>query len=1233
MNTKTKRRLFCLISYFFALFVLPISIAVGAFDDMKTSKKADADTEYTLVGNILNNGDDWNTTPHDGGWKLTNTGSEYVIKNVYMIAQDYSDFRIITWGSWTNDYGWPKVVTNEPGFTASGSDNNIHITKTGYYDIRLYDNKSKIEIKYSELTLVGNIENRNDWNVTPQSGKWKFQKNGSYGFKLENVYMVAHSDSNFRILPWGDTTWQTKLGWQQLNYSGVSTNEPSFTSVGSDNNIHITKTGYYNIYLKYSTAKKDWYIQLYYDQGQTTELECQVWVNNEKVISAETQGFDFNFTYDDSITTKYSSLSAEKLISNAHQYKKFFVTGWTSSSGYYLHDYRIGYTDNTTSYTEAGSSSTRFARTHAESGTKNYIILYFLTANYTIAYNRNGGGGTTPSNQTVQVGSTVTFRNYTGTKAGYTFTGWNTNSSGTGTHYAANGTGTPTTARGKTLTLYAEWSAKASALTFNLNDGTGTVPTGLSASYGSAMPTYSESVPTKTNYRFAGFYDGTGDAATQYYTATLASARTWNKDTTAGTTLYAKWLPLTSLTFYLDASTIDFGNETPWFGYNESGDVPEGASGNWSAMSRISHSYEGVTLNFWTITINNVYTGDNLKLRINNTSVAHWDTGSFAYNSSYNTFWSNSSTTPNMYLGDGSIHAITKYEKMGSNDPIQQGDPSYLLDGTMYQIPNHTDHLGYDFNKWCSSSTGSGTTYTEGDFIAFTEDSSIYALYNSSTYNMVFWKGSGSVASWAYVWYTDGSGDHNYKAWPGEGANDIEIGGTWYKYYSFPSEYTKIIINDGNGWQTSDLLVADGDGKYYDLDTSSWKDLSIPLVTKDKGGSDYSGSDTRDTSFPYSETYQIPDGTKTGYTAEWHLKSDCSDTPISDLSAYMYLSEVTLYADWVPNVYTINLNTLDATTSGTTTIYEKYGVGYYSDSSATSAITSITIPTKVNSTGLEAVFGGYFTEQGGNGTQVIAANGDILASSTSFLSTTTLYAKWTVTFTFDPNEYQGGAGTPFTREAVLNGGSFYIPTKGELYKLGYKLNPDNAWNANPDGSSQDIYLWMPGSISGTEVTELYEEGANVFYANWLSKEGDAAYLARMFNTEIAGICDEAGLDTDFTKLKKSWDEWTRDLNENDAYWMTEARSSDTDILAMLAKYDYVLGKYGYGEGEDQLHDFLNRKPAVNSAARNFTPFDLLNSGDDNNITTVIVIITSAVALLSITALSALIVRKRKKSVD
>ena len=46
-------------------------------------------------------------------------------------------------------------------------------------------------------------------------------------------------------------------------------------------------------------------------------------------------------------------------------------------------------------------------------------------------------------------------------------------------------------------------------------------------------------MPTRTGYKFGGYYTGTNGGGTQYYTAAGASARNW--DRTSATTLYAKW--------------------------------------------------------------------------------------------------------------------------------------------------------------------------------------------------------------------------------------------------------------------------------------------------------------------------------------------------------------------------------------------------------------------------------------------------------------------------------------------------------------------------------------------------------------------------------------------------------------------------------------------------------------------------------------------------------------------
>ena len=100
----------------------------------------------------------------------------------------------------------------------------------------------------------------------------------------------------------------------------------------------------------------------------------------------------------------------------------------------------------------------------------------------------------------------------------------------------------------------------------------------------------------------------------------------------------------------------------------------------------------------------------------------------------------------------------------------------------------------------------------------------------------------------------------------------------------------------------------------------------------------------------------------------------------------------------IGSIYTISLNNQSATTAGTTTIYEKYNTGWYSNSTATSSISKITIPTKDQYT-----FDGYFTSTNGGGTKIIDGSGNIQSNTTkSFSSNSTIYAKWTCNETIKP---------------------------------------------------------------------------------------------------------------------------------------------------------------------------------------------------------------------------------------
>lgn len=105
-------------------------------------------------------------------------------------------------------------------------------------------------------------------------------------------------------------------------------------------------------------------------------------------------------------------------------------------------------------------------------------------------------------------------------------------------------------------------------------------------------------------------------------------------------------------------------------------------------------------------------------------------------------------------------------------------------------------------------------------------------------------------------------------------------------------------------------------------------------------------------------------------------------------TGYVAKDNNTAAATCNPETYTITLNaTQNGGTGALGAIYEKYNTGWYSDSGASTSISSVPIPTKANS-----VFNGYYTAATG-GTQRITKTG-ALPATTTFTANTTLYAQF-----------------------------------------------------------------------------------------------------------------------------------------------------------------------------------------------------------------------------------------------
>ena len=199
-------------------------------------------------------------------------------------------------------------------------------------------------------------------------------------------------------------------------------------------------------------------------------------------------------------------------------------------------------------------------------------------------------------------------------------------------------------------------------------------------------------------------------------------------------------------------------------------------------------------------------------------------------------------------------------------------------------------------------------------------------------------------------------------------------------------------------------------------------------------------------------------------------------------------NSVTVTAQWTPGIYAITLNNQSATSAGTTTIYEKYATGWYSNSAATTSISSITIPTKTNYT-----FKGYYTSTGCSGTQRINASGTITAGNTTYTGTGTLYACWEASATglhsittmqemtssvCSATTTPAKTATTFDWDGSHTGDTSYVPrkklqdTRDGNYYLVSKLADGNCW------MSQSLALDLTANTS--VVTSTTSGGTSTF---------------------------------------------------------------------------------------------------------------------------------------------------------
>ena len=603
----------------------------------------------------------------------------------------------------------------------------------------------------------------------------------------------------------------------------------------------------------------------------------------------------------------------------------------------------------------------------------------------TITYNVNGSG-TAPAAtaQTSSIGTISLPGSPLPAKAGHTFSGWATTSTGT---TSVGPTYTPTA----NTTLYAIWTPAVYIISYNANGGTGNASrTTDSYTYGTTgltLPTVG--TLTRTGYTFRGWGTTT--------TTAVASALTSPYTPSAATTLYTIWQgnPYT-VTFNKNESTATGTMTTQ----SITGGTPVNATAN--AFARV-----GYTFGSW--------------------NTAADGTGTSVSNSGSMTFFDNTTLYAQWIVVAPGAPTVSA---------ISSGNTTATVTVTGVAPSGTTVGPATSFTIQAFDSTGvtpiAGKTCT---VLASTSPLScqITGLTNNTTYKFKATAINGTSSA------TGGASSGTATPLPFIVTYALD-GGTLTPTTASYNFGTPVILplptkvgNDFLGWNNpSNALVGIDGVAYSPSSTITLNAQWAPYVYKVfyNGNGATSGQAPADGSFTHGSTYSIAAKgamAKTGYRfAGWSTQSDGSgtryanatDVIASSVATLAVNANVTLYAQWSAEVYTITYNANGGS-----------GTPARASDSYTYGTAGVSLPPGTGLTRTGYTFGGWSESTTGN-----AVNNPYITSQSR-----TLYAQWSgiqYSITYDVN---GGTGTLSDITYTTGDSGITLNNGGTLSRVGYNF--------------------------------------------------------------------------------------------------------------------------------------------------------------------------------------------------
>ncbi len=592
----------------------------------------------------------------------------------------------------------------------------------------------------------------------------------------------------------------------------------------------------------------------------------------------------------------------------------------------------------------------------------NNVVLYAIwTADtYTVTYDANGGTGNAPldANSPYEVGESVTVLGNVGTpaplsKTDFTFGGWNTQADGNGTTYQADES---FNMPADNVVLYAIWNPNSSAVTYDANGGTGTIPVDANSPYtpGSSVTVLGNIMtpPVTKQYHTFGGWNTQADGNGTTYQADDSFTMPSN-----AVTLYALWVPDTytitydantgsgnvpvdgSSPYAVGASVTVLGNVgSPvmtkqyhtfggWNTQADGGGTPYQAGGNFNMPDNNVTLYAIWTADTYTVTYDanggtgNVPVDGSSPYEVGESVTVLGNTGNPALTKQYHTFggWNTQINgggiayqvggSFNMPDNNVTLYAIWTADTYTVTYDANDGTGNVPVDGSSpYEVGESVTVLGntgtpaltkqyHTFGGWNTMANGNGTTYQSGNSFNMPDNNVVlYAIWTADTYTVTYDANGGTG---------NGPVDANSPYEVGESVTVLGNVGT-------PNPLTKTNYTFG-GWNTQ----ADGNGTTYQAGGSfSMPDNNVVLyaiwtadtytVTYDANGG--TGNAPVDGSSPYTVgasvtvlgNVGIPALTKPDYSFDgWNTQADGNGTPYQAGNQFnMPAANVTLFAIW-----------------------------------------------------------------------------------------------------------------------------------------------------------------------------------------------------------------------------------------------------------------------------------------------------------------------------------------------